>query len=133
MSKKLYRSRKEKILGGVCGGLAEYLEIDVSIIRVVYLLLLFSGIGFIIYIIMWIVVPYKPYSKVNDVEYVSSETTEALSEETINKRAKSLGYIIIAVGLILFLESVVPSLSYQRLLPLLIIGVGLLIIFNRRE
>ena len=63
MAKRLYRSTTQKMLGGVCGGLAEYFDMDVSIIR-----LLFVGLAlvtaffplFFFYIIAWIVVPQGP-------------------------------------------------------------------------
>ena len=62
MAKKLYRSTTQKMLGGVCGGLAEYLDIDVSIVR-----LLWVGVSLVtavlpmtfFYIIAWIVVPQE--------------------------------------------------------------------------
>jgi phage shock protein C len=57
--KKLYRSRKDSVLGGVCGGLAEYFGIDSIIMRLLFLILLFSGFGVIIYIIAWIFIPQK--------------------------------------------------------------------------
>ncbi len=58
--KKLYRSRKDQIIGGVCGGLGDYFEIDPVLIRIgFFLLALFSGIGLISYIFMWIIVPEK--------------------------------------------------------------------------
>jgi phage shock protein C len=62
MTKKLYRSFSQKMLAGVCGGLAEYFDLDVSLVR-----LLFIGIGLVtavlpmtfFYIIAWIVVPLE--------------------------------------------------------------------------
>jgi len=62
MAKKLYRSRKNKVLGGVCGGLGEYFSIDPTIIRVVFVILLLPGgfPGLIPYLILWIVVPPEP-------------------------------------------------------------------------
>lgn len=59
--KRLYRSRTERMIGGVCGGLAQYFNIDPTIVRLIFLLLLFAGgAAFLIYIIMWIVVPLEP-------------------------------------------------------------------------
>ncbi|HAV41625.1 MAG TPA: PspC domain-containing protein [Acidobacteria bacterium] len=60
MAKKLYRSAKQKMLGGVCGGLADYFDLDVSLIR-----LIFVGIGLLtailpmvlFYLIAWLVIP----------------------------------------------------------------------------
>jgi phage shock protein C len=58
MIKKFYRSRKDRVIAGVCGGLAEYFEIDAIIVRLFALILVLSlGAGFIAYIIAWIVVP----------------------------------------------------------------------------
>ncbi len=63
--KRLYRSRKEKILGGVCGGIAEYFNIDPILVRMaaVLLALISMGAAIVVYIIMWIVVPERPAIK----------------------------------------------------------------------
>jgi phage shock protein C len=60
--KKLYRSRSQKMLGGVCGGLAEYFEIDVSVVRVLWVIgtLLSVGLGVLAYIVMLIVFQEQP-------------------------------------------------------------------------
>jgi phage shock protein C len=59
--KKLYRSRKERILGGVCGGIAEYLNTDPTIIRLIWILasIISLGAGVIGYLIAWIIIPEK--------------------------------------------------------------------------
>ncbi len=56
---RLYRSQKEKVIGGVCGGLSEYFSIDPIIVRLLFLALFFAGFGLIIYLIAWIFVPTK--------------------------------------------------------------------------
>jgi phage shock protein C len=63
MNGRLYRSRDERVLAGVAGGLAEYLDIDPSLVRVVWVILaLFSGGAFlIVYIVMALVVPEEPW------------------------------------------------------------------------
>ena len=58
--KKLYRSRKTKMIGGVCGGLAEYCDWDPTVVRLITFFIIFAGAGLIAYIIMWIVVPFEP-------------------------------------------------------------------------
>jgi len=63
---RLYRSGKEKIIAGVCGGIAEYLKIDPVLIRLVWVgLILTGGIGFPLYLIAWIVIPRNPKHKWN--------------------------------------------------------------------
>jgi phage shock protein C len=59
--KKLYRSVKNKMIGGVAAGLGEYLNIDSTLVRLGFVALaLMGGPGFVIYIIMWLVVPQAP-------------------------------------------------------------------------
>ncbi|PIU60928.1 MAG: PspC domain-containing protein [Armatimonadetes bacterium CG07_land_8_20_14_0_80_40_9] len=59
--KRLYRSKKEKIIAGVCGGIAEYFEIDPVIVRLVFVALVMAGFSSIIlYIVAWIIVPVNP-------------------------------------------------------------------------
>ncbi len=62
--KRLYRSRSERMIGGVCGGIGKYLKIDSTVIRLLFLLLAFlSGVPAIIaYIILLFVVPEEPLS-----------------------------------------------------------------------
>jgi phage shock protein PspC (stress-responsive transcriptional regulator) len=63
MEKKLYRSRTDRKLVGVCGGLGQYFDIDSTIVRVVFVVLLFCGtLGFWLYIAMAIIVPEEPDS-----------------------------------------------------------------------
>lgn len=65
MTKRLYRSAKDRKIAGVCGGLAEYFNIDPVIIRVIAVLLLLPGglPGLVPYIILWIIVPEAPRSE----------------------------------------------------------------------
>jgi phage shock protein C len=56
--RKLYRSQTQRMLAGVCGGLAEYFNIDATVMRVLFLILaVFGGSGLVLYLVMWIVVP----------------------------------------------------------------------------
>lgn len=57
MSKKLVRVDEGSMLAGVCTGLAQYFDLDIAIIRVIALILLCSGFGFIPYIICWLAIP----------------------------------------------------------------------------
>jgi phage shock protein C len=59
--KRLYRSGREKILGGVCGGLAEYFGVDPTIVRALWILFsLAYGTGIVLYIVLWIIMPRNP-------------------------------------------------------------------------
>lgn len=59
--KKLYRSRNEKMIAGVCAGLADYFGIDPTIVRVIFIVLVFAGLGgILVYAILWVITPEEP-------------------------------------------------------------------------
>ncbi len=63
MAKKLYRSTRQKMLGGVCGGLAEYFDLDVSLIRLIFVgLALLTAILHMVlfYLVAWLIIPLEP-------------------------------------------------------------------------
>lgn len=61
MEKRLYRSRDERIILGVCGGIAKYFDVDPTLIRLIAVLTLFFGlVGLLIYIILAIIMPLEP-------------------------------------------------------------------------
>ena len=57
--KRLYRSKNERMLGGVCAGLGEYLDVDPAVIRLIWVVItiLSIGAGIIVYILAWIIIP----------------------------------------------------------------------------
>ena len=60
-SKKLYRSRRDRMIAGVCGGLAIYFNMDPTWVRLIFILfLLLGGSAILIYVIMWMIVPKEP-------------------------------------------------------------------------
>ncbi|MDD3027585.1 MAG: PspC domain-containing protein [Erysipelotrichaceae bacterium] len=62
MTKKLYRSRRDRVFAGVCGGIGEYFDIDSSLVRILWVLLILgAGTGLLAYIICAIIIPESPY------------------------------------------------------------------------
>jgi phage shock protein PspC (stress-responsive transcriptional regulator) len=60
-TRKLYRSRTNRQVAGVCGGLAQYFNVDATLIRVLFIVLaVFGAAGILIYVAMWIIVPKEP-------------------------------------------------------------------------
>jgi phage shock protein C len=60
MERRLYRSRTEKMIAGVCGGLAEYFNTDPTVVRLIWVLItLLGGAGILVYIVLWVVMPLQ--------------------------------------------------------------------------
>lgn len=77
MNKKLYRSRDDRMIAGVCGGLGDYFNVDSSLIRLAVLFIfLFQGVGLIAYIIAWLIMseePVKNEYRMDDEYYIEDE------------------------------------------------------------
>ena len=89
--KKLCKSRKNKMIGGVCGGLAEYFNMDPTIVRIVAALLcLLKGAGLIVYIIACLVMPYndEDFSE-DDTENLKSANIDPEEEKKSNRKSAS--------------------------------------------
>ncbi|MGQ9644879.1 MAG: PspC domain-containing protein [Ignavibacterium sp.] len=147
MEKRLYRSYTDKMLGGVCGGLGEYFEIDPVIIRVLFIVaVLFGGGGILAYIILWIVIPKKPFTIPKFNQESSNETNPNTEQSTndnsfrnfvIEKRRMNknslAGIILIFLGVLFLLDNFLPRFSFHDLWPLILIGIGFALILNARN
>ncbi|MBD3275768.1 MAG: PspC domain-containing protein, partial [Candidatus Marinimicrobia bacterium] len=98
--KRLYKSRKDRVIAGVCGGVGEYFEIDPVLIRIIWALLaILGGSGIIAYIIGMIIIPERPKEDIPDDFEVE--------EERKNNRKTSQtvwGIILIGIGLIVLFQ-----------------------------
>jgi phage shock protein C len=137
---RLTRSSTDKIIAGVCGGLAEYLEIDPVLVRLAFIVLfLASGIGVPIYIILWIVMPVGEDGAIADSEVIQKNLNDF--GESVQSGAKQLGKPG-TVGLILLLLGGYFLLSELGLFhwisgavfwPLAIIGIGVYMLIRRNK
>jgi len=86
MKKKLYRSEKDSMIAGVCGGIAEYFDVDSTLVRLLTVIfVLLGGAGVVAYIIAWIIIPKNP-GQVSDDKFVQREE----SKEKIKKEAEEV-------------------------------------------
>lgn len=120
--KRLYKSRSDKMLNGVCGGIAEYFEVDSTLVRLGFLFLIFlGGLGLLLYLIAMLIVPSNP-----SVPDASSGPPVAKSDG-----GKVWGIVLIAIGGMLFLGNVgFPfwgwwHIPWGILLPAILIGAGI--------
>lgn len=60
MKKRLYRSKKDKIIAGICGGIGQYFEIDANLVRVIAAVVCLTPPGILAYIIAWLIIPQNP-------------------------------------------------------------------------
>ncbi|OGZ34664.1 MAG: hypothetical protein A2174_02540 [Candidatus Portnoybacteria bacterium RBG_13_41_18] len=150
-TKKLYRSQSDKIIAGVCGGLAKYFEIDPILVRAAFILLaLINGAGLLVYIIMTIIVPKEPAegqemgtSNLNIEEKIKESAQEFKKEAQAfgqNLKDKSwlhdkrnvIGFIIIVIGLIALINQFVPHwFSWSLFWALALVFIGFYIIIKR--
>lgn len=138
MDKKLYRSKTQVALGGVCGGIAEYFDVDVTIIRLLFVLLFFmAGTGFLFYLIAWIIIPENPY-QINEQDYKSNSNGDNPSmgkkPNQVNKKrnnAEIFGWILIGFGALFLIKVFIPWLSFNVFWPIVLIVLGLAIIMKK--
>lgn len=131
MNKRLYRSKKEKMLAGVAGGIAEYYDVDPVLVRLAFvLLLLMNGIGLLIYIAAIFLVPVNPASPIYMDPTPESETAEG--ENTSNaelgdkkRNGKMIfGSILIILGTFLLIDDIFPTFDFSDVFPFVLILMG---------
>ena len=81
-SRRLYRSESDKILGGVCGGIAEVYDLDPALVRLVVFLLVLTQVGIIGYIIAWLIIPTE--SEVRENKKITDVEAEKVDEDEEN-------------------------------------------------
>jgi len=132
-TKRLYRSNTVKVIGGVCGGLSDYLSIDVALLRVAFVLLvLFGGSGVLVYIIMWIAIPaqvgnFDTYEDISEKKSPDESTDRTKKHENSNG-GMIAGIVLILVGLLFLADRLIPYSHIIDLWPLLLVGLGVLLI-----
>jgi len=125
----LTRSRDDRVIAGVCAGLARYLGIDPVLVRIAALLLIFAGgVGIVLYIIGWIAMP-------EERAVVDGVAEPDLDEDELERRrgAAILGILFVVVGIFFLLDEVWPDLSWQYIWPVALIAVGLAIVLRGRR
>lgn len=129
--KRLYRSKEDRMIAGVCAGLAEYFDIDAALVRLIWLVaVLLGGTGALAYIICWIVIPERE----SNVIVVEGETTTDESKVREEKSNNAAGLIFIGLGIIFLVREFMPRFIMESWWPVLIIGLGVfLLVRGRRE
>lgn len=145
-TRKLTRSSSDTVIAGVAGGLAEYLEIDSTVIRVIFIILSFAGgFGFLVYLILALVIPpasakSEPTStldqKVSELHEEIKQKAKDWQEKKPGERTRSrggrslIGWALLLVGAFLLLErlNIVDFNWIETYWPALLVAAGFLII-----
>jgi phage shock protein C len=145
MRERLYRSRRVRVFGGVAGGIAQYFNIDPIIIRILFIAFtILHGFGLLLYIILWIVVPEEPFELAYSFkpdEHANTEgtpdgtTSNTFGDTTVQTKKSSsgrmiAGILLIAIGIIFFADRFIPSFEFWDIMPIVILIVGALLIWN---
>jgi phage shock protein C len=116
----LRRSRDERVLGGVCGGLGRYLGIDPALLRIAFVILAIAGgAGILLYIVSWILIP----------EQREGEDLGTARPSSIDSTRLIVGGALIAVGTILLLNLSLPRIG-KYFWPLALIAVGVAVVIQ---
>ncbi len=159
MEKRLYRNRSDRMIWGVCGGLANYFDMDPTIVRVITALSIFlGGVGLWAYIILAIVVPLEdskaaePKDTIKENVEEMKETARELGREIQSTLAKgeseseaaakirhrrpnTLGIIFVVLGGLFLLGSfnIFRWFNWGNLWPLVLVAIGVLVILSTRR
>ena len=137
---RLTRSNNDKVIAGVCGGLAAYLDIDSVLVRLAFVILLFaSGIGLPIYVILLIVMPEQDNDSSSDAEVIQKNLGEM--GETVYSgvsrmgRHGTVGVLLVLLGAYFLLNQLgwLNWISGALFWPLVIIGFGIYLLVKRNR
>jgi len=118
-TQRLHRSATDRVVAGVCGGIAEYVSIDPSLVRIAFVIgTLWGGVGLLIYIVLAVILPV--------------ETSPVASTSFSTERSHALaGTVLVVLGALLLLGNMgwAPWLSWNLFWPavVVVVGIGLLL------
>jgi phage shock protein C len=154
---RLERSNINRVISGVCGGIAEYLAVDATLVRVAFVVLtLVGGAGILAYIVLLILMPQPgqpaPFTK-PPASTVSADTTTrmepdsaataptttvtpvdpAVHQAEADRRRSAVGFLLIALGVVFLLSNAgaFRLIQWNYVWPLVLIGIGALFLFQR--
>ncbi|MEG3071698.1 MAG: PspC domain-containing protein [Peptococcaceae bacterium] len=131
---KLYRSRKTRLIAGVAGGLAEYFDIDVAIIRLLWVLAAFAGgAGLLAYIAAMIIIPERRETLEKPGEGQQEGVAKPKRSHRLETARRNAGLILIGLGVLLLAHEILPWYLMRYVWPLLLIGLGVFVLSRGRQ
>jgi phage shock protein PspC (stress-responsive transcriptional regulator) len=136
MRNRLYRDEYNKKIGGVCAGLAEYFNVDVTLVRAIFLIaLICKGGGGLIYFVLWAVIPRKPFVAGSFESFANPQPQpQTFAPVKTSPSAFTLvsGILLILLGGFLLLDqyNIIPNFDFNTFWPIALIVVGLFLMFG---
>jgi phage shock protein PspC (stress-responsive transcriptional regulator) len=138
---RLVRSQSDRMLGGVCGGLGQYLGIDAILVRIFFLLFAFAGGGVLVYLILWMVIPDEERVFTGSDQRDFGERAREMGQDfrtAVHKpnsnAARWIGIALVAAGVFYLLQSLhLPWLFWLKqeyLWPVLLILAGAALVYR---
>lgn len=150
MSTRLERSTTNRVIAGVCGGIAEYLQVDATLVRVFFVVaaLMTAGLGFLAYLALLILMPMPgqatPFVRSDTPDgagaAAEAETTPLArpaapppDPEASERRRAAFGYVVIALGIVFLAGNagVLRIVRWDLIWPVVLIGLGVLLLAQR--
>ncbi|HLZ47849.1 MAG TPA: PspC domain-containing protein [Candidatus Limnocylindria bacterium] len=136
MSRRLERSRANRVIAGVCGGLGEYLDIDATFVRVAMVALAFvGGIGILVYIVLLVLMPLPGESPlIGPASTVATSVPPVPADPAaIERRRNMAGLFLVALGVVFLLGNLglFRGLDWKYIWPLVVIALGVLLLAQR--
>ncbi len=149
MSKQLYRPKRNRVIAGVCSGFAEYFGIDAVIIRILTIVIALSGTGILAYIIAAVIMPDE--EKVHGGGESWKSETAGSTDDFFHQQEKDkdewaeppkynternklvIGTVLVGLGIMFLIKQFIPDFDYKVLVPVVLIGIGGVIILKGRN
>ncbi len=140
MNRRLYRSRTDSMIGGVAAGLADYLNADPALVRIVWAILVVvtGGAALVVYIVAWIVVPEEPARRADDRSGDRRGHRANRRARRPDRRRRGPGRVarpgvVIGIGLVVvgvwfLLREYLPEIDWALIWPLVLVGIGALVL-----
>ena len=151
-NKKLRRNPMNRVIGGVCSGLADFFGVDVALMRIAFVIaFLFASFGFWLYIILWIVLPENGQQTTDNGQQSFGQSqsqsqgqsqgqsqcqqSESESVSKSESKVKSIfaGAFIILIGLLFLVNNFIPINWVWKLWPLILVAIGIVMIVTARK
>ena len=126
-NRKLSRNTMNKVIGGVCSGLAEFFGLDVALVRIAFVIaFMFASFGFWLYIILWIVLP------VDGQQPTANSQQPTANSQAPESKVKSVlaGSFVILIGLLFLINNFIPINWVWKLWPLILVAIGVVMIIT---